>query len=371
MKKQMFLLVAVLAVLAMVAAQCGGSAPKPTEAKKESPKEEVKKEEVKPVASGHKYAQVTDTGGVDDKGFNQLAWGGMKLAQEKLGVEVKVLESKQQTDYEKNINELVNQKYDGIVTVGFLLADATKAASLANPNLKIAIVDFPSQTPTDMGLLFSVDQPSFEAGYLAAALSKSGTVCTFGGIKIPPVTAFMVGFESGVNYYNEKKSGKIKLLGWKTDGTKEGGGEGSFTGNFENLDDGRNYAEGFFDEGCDIIMPVAGPVGLGSAAAAKDRGFKIIGVDSDGFVTAPEYKSIYLTSALKNIDVAVFSAVEQMEKGTFKGGTNYVGTLQNGGVGLASFHDNASMVSKELQDELKAIEKGIIDGSVSTGWPVK
>ncbi len=373
MKKQLFWLVVVLVALAMVAAQCGGGqpAPKPQEKPTEAPKEAPKKEEAKPAANGHKYGEVTDMGGVDDKGFNQLAWEGMKMAQEKLGVEVKVLESRQQTDYEKNLNELINQKYNGIVTVGFLLADATKAAATANPTMKIAIVDFPSQTPTDMGLLFNVDEPSFLAGYLAAGMSKTGTVCTFGGIKIPPVTAFMVGFESGVKYYNDKKSGKIKLLGWKTDGAKEGGGDGSFIGNFNSLDDARSSAENFFDEGCDIIMPVAGAAGLGSAAAAKDRGFKMIGVDSDLFVKAPDYKAIALTSVLKKIDNAVFEAVKQMEDGTFKGGSNYIGTLKNGGVGLAPFHDSEKLVSKELQDELKAIETGIIDGSISTGWPVK
>ncbi|NJN99256.1 MAG: BMP family ABC transporter substrate-binding protein, partial [Anaerolineales bacterium] len=216
-----------------------------------------------PAESGaKKFGQVTDVGGIDDRGFNQLAWTGMQKAAEDLGVEVQFLESQQQTDYEKNIGEFLGQGYSGIVTVGFLLADATKAASEANPDVPFAIVDFPSQTPGDMGLLFAVDQPSFMAGYLSAAMSETGTVCTYGGIKIPPVVQFMVGFEHGVMYYNEKNGAEVKVLGWKTDAAVEGGGDGSFTGNFESLDDGRSFAENFFDEGCDIIFPVAGPVGL-------------------------------------------------------------------------------------------------------------
>ena len=382
MTKRLFGIIALIIILAMLAA-CGGAAtpapeqptaaePTPTEAAMEqptaaepAPTEAPAQEEM----MAHRYGQVTDTGGIDDKGFNQLAWNGMQEAAKELGVEVQFLESQQQTDYEKNINEFVNQGYNGIVTVGFLLGDATKAASEANPDLPFAIVDFPSQTSGDMGLLFAVSEPSFMAGYLAAGMSQTGTVCTYGGIKIPPVTEFMVGFEYGVNYYNDQKGTDVKLLGWKTDPAAEGGGDGSFTGNFESLDDGRSFAENFFDEGCDIIFPVAGPVGLGSAAAAQDRGFAVIGVDADLTQTNPDAQEVYITSVLKKIDVAVFEAVKRMEDGSFEGGTNYVSTSANGGVGLAPYHDWEDKVPQEMRDELAAIELGIIDGSISTGWP--
>jgi phosphate/phosphite/phosphonate ABC transporter binding protein len=294
----------------------------------------------------------------------------MQVAAEKYGVEVQFLESQQQTDYEKNINEFINQGYNGIVTVGFLLADATKAASEANPDVPFAIIDFASQTSGDMGMLFAVDEPSFLAGYLAAGMSETGVVCTYGGIKIPPVVQFSVGFEHGAMYYNEQKGADVKVLGWKTDPASEGGGDGSFTGNFESLDDGRSFAENFFDEGCDIIFPVAGPVGLGSAAAAQDRGFTVIGVDADQTQTAPEYKDVYLTSVLKKMDVSIVEVVGMMIDGTFEGGTNFISTLANGGVGLAPFYDYDDKVPQELKDELAAIEQGIIDGSISTGWPV-
>ncbi len=388
MTKRLFGIIALLVILAMVAA-CGGgaetpAAEEPAPAEEEAPAEEMAEEEApaeeemaeeeaapaEEEMAVERYGQITDVGGIDDKGFNQLAWTGMQRAAEELGVEVQFLESQQQTDYEKNINEFINQGYNGLVTVGFLLADATKAASEANPDVPFAIVDFPSQTSGDMGLLFAVSEPSFMAGYLAAGMTETGTVCTYGGIKIPPVTEFMVGFEYGVMYYNEQKGTDVQLLGWKTDAAAEGGGDGSFTGNFESLDDGRSFAENFFDEGCDIIFPGAGPVGRGSAAAALDRGFAVIGVDADLTQTNPDAAEVYMTSVLKKIDVAVFEAISRMHDGTFEGGTNLISTLENDGVGLAPYHDWEDRVPPELTAELDEIRQGIIDGTISTGWPV-
>lgn len=368
--KKLFLLMALLVAVSLVAAQCGSS-PTPPPTSPEIKKEEATAIPPEPLApTGHKYGQVTDVGGLDDKGFNQLAWAGMERAKAELGVEVQFLESQQQADYEKNINEFVKQKYHGIITVGYLIADATKAAAEANPEIPFAIVDYSSQTNNDLGLLFAVDEPSFMAGYLAAGMTQTGTVCTFGGDKIPPVVIFMVGFEHGVSYYNEQKGTDVTLLGWKTDPTVDNGGDGSFTGNFVSLDDGRSFAENFFDEGCDIIFPVAGPVGLGAAAAAQDRGFMMIGVDADMYETAPEFKDVFLTSVLKKIDHAVFEAVKQMEEGTFQGGTNFIGDLHNDGVGLAPFHDFEERVSPELRADLVAVEQGLKDDTISTGWPV-
>ena len=125
---------------------------------------------------------------------------------EELGVDGVFLESQQQTDYEKNLNEFISQNKDLIITVGFLLADATKAAADANPDAKFAIIDSPSNAANIKGLLFDTSQPSFLAGYLAAGMSETGMVCTFGGLNIPPVTDFMVGFQNGVNYYNSKRA---------------------------------------------------------------------------------------------------------------------------------------------------------------------
>ncbi|MEI2690737.1 MAG: BMP family ABC transporter substrate-binding protein [Anaerolineae bacterium] len=303
--------------------------------------------------------QVTDVGGIDDKSFNQTAWAGAQRAMEELPVEAIFLESQQQTDYEKNLNELVSQGKDLIITVGFLLADATAAAAEANPDSKFAIIDSSSSAANVKGLLFDVAQPSFLAGYLAAGMSETGTVCTYGGINIPPVVEFMIGFQNGVNYYNTQNSAAVELLGWDN-----AANDGVFAGNFESTDDGRRLAEVFFDEGCDVIFPVAGPVGLGSAAAAQDRGLMMIGVDSDQFVSAPEFSDVFLSSVLKNMDQSVFDTISALVDGSLVLGDNYLGTLANGGVGLAPYHDFEDKVPAELTAQIEQVIQDIIDGNI-------
>jgi basic membrane protein A and related proteins len=312
-----------------------------------------------------KACQVTDLGGVDDKGFNQAAWKGVQDAQAQIkGVEGKLLESKAETDYVPNVNSFVAEKCDMIITIGFLLGDATKAAAEANPNIKFSIVDFAYDpvVPNILGEVYATDEAAFLAGYLAAGVSKSGVIGTFGGINIPPVTIFMDGLVRGVDYYNKQKGKSVKVLGW--DPVKK---EGLFTNNFDSLDDGKTFAKNLNDEGADIVMPVAGPVGQGSAALAAELGpdkLKIIGVDTDQYGTDPEHKGVFLTSILKRMDSTVVEAIKQAKDGTFKGGV-IVGTLKSGGVGLAPLHDLDSAVPAELKSELEAISKGIMDGSIS------
>jgi basic membrane protein A len=302
--------------------------------------------------------QVTDVGGIDDKSFNQTAWAGAQRAMEELPVEAVFLESQQQTDYEKNLNEFIQDK-DLIITVGFLLADATKAAAEANPDGKFAIIDSPSNAANIKGLLFDVAQPSFLAGYLAAGMSETGTVCTYGGINIPPVVEFMIGYQNGVNYYNAQNGAEVQLLGWDN-----AAADGVFAGNFESTDDGRRLAEVFFDEGCDVIFPVAGPVGLGSAAAAQERGLMMIGVDTDQYVSVPEFGDVFLSSVLKNMDQAVFDTIAALVDGSLTLGDDYLGTLANGGVGLAPYHDFEDKVPAELTAQIEQVIQDIIDGNI-------
>ncbi|MCP4360562.1 MAG: BMP family ABC transporter substrate-binding protein, partial [Chloroflexi bacterium] len=172
---------------------------------------------------------------------------------------------------------------------------------------------------------------------------------------------FMDGFALGVQHYNEQHGTSVEVLGWDVAAQS-----GLFTGNFESTDDGRAMGESLMDEGADIIMPVAGPVGLGTAAAAQERGdVYIVGVDTDWTVSSSEYEDIVLTSVLKNMDVAVYNATQQVLEGTFSGGL-FVSTLENGGVGLAPFHNLDSMVSAELKAELETVEAGIIAGDIAT-----
>jgi basic membrane protein A len=301
-------------------------------------------------------------GGIDDKSFNQTAWEGIQNATTELGIEGKYLESQQQTDYPKNISAFLGEKCDLIVTVGFLLGDDTKKFAEANPDVKFSIVDFAYDPPVSniLGQVFNTDEAAFQAGYLAAGMTKTGKVGTFGGMQIPTVTIFMDGFSRGVKYYNEKHGTNVEALGWDPETQT-----GLFTGNFESTDDGRTMGQSLMDEGADIIMPVAGPVGLGTAAAAKERGnTSIIGVDVDWFNTAPEYADILLTSVMKNMAVTTMDAIKSVMDGTFKGGVT-VGTLANNGVGLAPFHNLESTVPAELIAELEQLKADIIAGAVN------
>jgi basic membrane protein A len=191
-------------------------------------------------------------------------------------------------------------------------------------------------------------------------MTESGIVGTFGGINIPPVTIFMNGFAAGIGKYNEDNGTDVQLLGW--DAAAQ---DGTFTGDFENQDNGRRVTEDFISEGADIILPVAGPVGLGAAAAAQDAGnVQMVWVDTDGCVSAAEYCPLFLTSVIKNINTAVFDQVNAVVDGSFTGGI-YSGTLENGGVGLAPYHEFDASVPQELQDAITELQGGIIDGSVS------
>jgi basic membrane protein A len=308
----------------------------------------------------YKACQVTDTGGIDDKSFNATAWKGVEDAKKSLKVDGKYLESQQQTDYEKNINAFVEEKCDIIITVGFLLGDATKAGAEANPDVKFSIVDYAYDPtiPNVLGQVFSIDQAAFLAGYVAAGATKTGAVGTFGGIQIPPVTDFMDGYFYGVQYYNQKHGTSVKVLGWDPASQT-----GLFTGNFESTDDGRKMGETLIDEGADIIMPVAGPVGLGTAAVAKERGnVYIVGVDNDWAIKNADYADIVLTSVLKNMDATTLEAIKAAKDGTFKGGVT-VGTLSNGGVGLASLN---KAVSADLKKEVETVKAEVIAGTVKT-----
>jgi len=312
---------------------------------------------------------VTDTGGIDDRSFNASSWQGMQAAQSaNSSVSVKYLQSTTQADYVPNINTFIGQKCSIIVTVGFLMGDATQAAAKAHPSQKFAIVDFsytPPLTNVD-ALLFNTAQDGFQGGYLAAGMTKTGKVATFGGQKLPTVTIYMDGFYDGVQYYNSKHGTHVQVLGWN-----EKTQNGSFTGDFTNQTKGQTLTQTFISEGADIIFPVAGNVGLGAAKAVQDadnaagsQKVNMMWVDVDGCVSAPQYCKYFITSVQKGIVAAVSTAVTSTNNGTFKGG-NYIGTLANGGVALAPFHDFDSKVPASLKNELAQVKAGIVNGSIT------
>lgn len=366
MSRRVLILIVFGFALVLAVSACGGGAAAPTAA---------------PTAAAKaKVAFVTDVGGIDDKSFNQTQWAGVQLAMTDFGIDAKYLQSKQQTDYEKNLTEFVQEGYPLIMAAGFLLGPATAKVAQANPNVKFTITDYAypdcypgavigkdcgsdKAIPNVRGLEFQTDQAAFMAGYLAAGMTKSGKVGTFGGIQIPSVTIFMKGFQAGVEYYNSKHNTTVQVLGWDTKADK-----GVFTNDFNSPDKGLTAANSLIQEGADIVMPVAGLTGTGAFTAAKNAGnVYAIGVDVDQCISVPDACPVLLTSVQKGLDVALHDTIKTFVDGNFAGGTNYVGTLANNGVKIAPFHNLESKIPDALKTELNQVKADIISGAIKTG----
>ena len=307
-----------------------------------------------------KACMVSDSGGFDDKSFNQTSHDGLEKAKTDLGIKTAQIESQSDSEYVDNINALLQQNCNIITTVGFLLGDATEKAAKKNPDVDFSIVDFayPKAPDNLRGLTFDTAQPSFLAGYLAAGMSKSGVVGTFGGLPIPTVTIFMDGYWEGVQHYNQENGKDVKVVGWDEKTQK-----GSFTEDFEDKTKGQTIAENMIQQGADVIFPVAGPAGLGGLQAAQDSNgqVKAIWVDTDGCVSAAEYCGVLLSSVMKGMDVAVEQSIKDSLDGKFTGAP-YVGTLENGGVGLA---DLSADVPSDVASKVEELKQQIIDGTIT------
>jgi basic membrane protein A len=325
---------------------------------------------------GFHVCYASDTGGVDDKSFNQKIHTGFVRAEEDLGIEYTFVESTGAADYAPNLLNFVNQDCDLIAPAGFNFGPATVESATANPDQLYAIFDydifdFSVTPPADLTfenvreLTYQTDEAAFLAGYLAAGMSKTGKIGTYGGVLFPTVTIFMNGLSAGVRAYNQDNGTSVEVLGWNAD-TQEGVEISTDPAvGFDNAAEGRRVAEDFISEGADIILPVAGPTGLGTAAAAQDAGdVSLLWVDDDGCVTAPEFCSLFLTSILKNMDVSAFETTQSVIDGTFTGGL-FVGTLENDGVGLADYHEFDSVIPQELKDKIEELRQGVIAGTVS------
>ncbi len=368
MRKWTFATLTAVVILSLMVVGCQPTpAPTaaPTEAPTTAPTQPPAAQPTQPPAEKVvKVGMVSDVGGIDDASFNQNTWEGLKRAQEELGVQAQFIESQAQADYEKNITEFAEQDYDLIITVGFLLGDATAKMAQQYPDTKFAIVDYAYDPPIPnvAGIVFNTDEAAFPIGYLAAAWADmkdpaDPQVGYVAGMKIPPVEIFIVAYENGVKYYNEKKGKNVQV-------------KGVYVGDFEAPDQGKIQGNSLIDEGVDVIFGVGGKTGNGGLAAAKERGKWGIGVDVDQYYTLPNEKDILISSCMKRLDNAVFSVVEALLKGQFPGGSVYVGTLANGGVGMAPYHDFEDEIPDELKQEIEAIKQGIIDGTIKTGWPV-
>jgi basic membrane protein A and related proteins len=295
-----------------------------------------------------KAGVVTDIGGLNDRSFNALANKGRKDAQAQLGTETRVLLSESNGDYVPNLTTLAQQQFDLIVSVGFLMADATNTVASKLPNNNFAIIDASAASLKDKpknveGLLFKEQEAGYLAGYLAGLWAKDNNakaVSTVGGQKIPPVDHYIAGFQAGA-----KKAfpGIETLNGYSQD--------------FVDQAKCKEIALDQIAKGSKVVFQVAGGCGLGALDAAKEEGVQGIGVDADQAYLGDHI----LTSALKRVDVAVFNAIKRVQDGEFKGGTDVIHDLKNDGVGLGKMNAEG----EKYADQVKEIQDQIASGEIT------
>jgi basic membrane protein A and related proteins len=360
---------AVSAVAAMALAGCG-SKPASNNSASSGAKASGSSTAATGTASGKKLSacMVLDTGGVDDKSFNENSWAGMQAANKaNPNISIKYVPSNSGSDYTPNLTKYAQGNCNSVIAVGGLMGDALKKVAKQFPKVHFAEIDNGNQNAANIyGIEFNTAQGAFLTGYLAAGMTKTGTVGTWGGLAIPPVTIYMDGYWEGVQYYNKSKGKNVKVLGWNEKNQKGG----TFSGSFTDQNKGKSITQAMASQGADIVFPVAGASGLGAGAAAQASGGKLnlIWVDTDGCESAANYCKYFISSATKNLAGGVESYLKQAADGTFPTG-NYVGTLKNNGVGIAPFHDFASKVPSALQKDLNTVKAGIVSGKIKITSP--
>src|SRR4051812_5670070 len=292
---------------------------------------------------------VTDTGGLNDRSFNALAYKGLKQAKSDLGADVRVLISKANSDYVPNISSLARQKYDLVVANGFLMAAATEKVAKAFPGVNFAIIDYSqaamkSKPKNVKGLLFKEQEGGYLVGYLAGLYTKGKggkqVVSTVGGQKIPPVDHYIAGFQAGA----KKANPQIKTLN-------------DYVQVFDDPAKGKELALNQIADGSQVVFAVAGQSGLGALDAAKEKGVRAIGVDAD-----QRYLGAHiLTSALKKVDNAVFKTAKDVQEGSFKAGSDSVFDLKSQGVAVGSMAPDV----EKYKADLDKVQKQIANGQIS------
>jgi len=307
-----------------------------------------------------KAAMVTDIGGLGDKSFNDLSAAGLEKANEELGVEIKVVESKAPTDYESNLTQLANAGYSPIFAVGFLMTDTVVKVAPTTPDVIYGGIDefFEPTIPNVIGITFKENEAGYLAGVLAGSLTSQTSVDPrindklilgfVGGMEIPPVQAYQKGFEAGAKSVNPAI--EVKSI---------------YTGSFTDQQKGFEAGKALIEQGADIVFAAAGQTGLGTAKAAQENKALFIGVDSDQFLTIPAIGDTIITSAIKKIDVAVFETIKKAVDGTLKGGLNEALGLKEDAVGLAPYHDWDSKIPAETKAQVDKAAVGIADGTIT------
>ena len=307
-----------------------------------------------------KVCVALDTGGINDKSFNQTSYDGAKAAL-KAGYasSIQYLPAKSGSDYAPNIQKFIDQKCTMIIGIGYALGDAIAASAAKNPGVKYAIVDNGSGASNVKGITYKTNENSFLMGYLAAGMSKTGKVATYGGMAFPTVTIFMDGYARGVEYYNDVKGKNVQVLGWNTK-TKTG----EFLGSFDDTTKALSTSLAFEQQGADWIFAVAGNMQSTTAAnSMKSKKSVVVWVDSSVMGTAPQMASVVPVSALKGLKEGVLASVKEAFDGKFTNAP-YVGTLKNKGVGYVITPSWKSKIPASLQKEITELGKDIADGWV-------
>jgi basic membrane protein A len=291
---------------------------------------------------------VTDIGGLNDRGFNELANSALERAKDELSADTRVLESRSDADYIPNLSQLAEDGYELIVSNGFLMGEATEKAAKEFPDSNFAIIDFAYENPPAnlRGLVFKEQEVGYLVGYLAGLKTKTDVVSSVGGQKIPPVDRFIAGFQAGAKAANPNVT---TLNGYSQD--------------FVDQAKCKEVALDQIAKKSDIVFQVAGGCGLGALDAAKEKGVLGIGVDKDQSFLGEHI----LTSAVKRVDAAVFQTIEEQHNGEFEGGTGVFGLAEDG-VGLGEFNGD---VTEEDQEKLDEIRQQIIDGEITIPDTVK
>jgi len=305
-----------------------------------------------------KAAMVTDIGGLGDKSFNDLSAAGLDKAKAELGVETKVVESKAPTDYESNLTQLANAGYNPIFAVGYLMTDTVTKVSTSTPDVIYANIDgfFDPTIPNVIGVNFKSEEGAYLAGYLAGMLTTMPTVDPrlndqtvigfVGGMDIPPVQVYQVGFIDGAKKANPAV--EVKSI---------------YTGSFTDQQKGFEAGKALIEQGADIVFAAAGQTGLGTAKACMENKALFIGVDADQHDTIPGIGDTIITSALKKIDVAVFDIIKKAVDGDLKGGENALYGIKEDAVGLAPYYDWDSKLPADVKAKVEAAQKEIAEGA--------
>jgi basic membrane protein A len=373
MHKKLYAILSMLLLLSFVLVACGTETAEPTEAPatEEAMTTEEPMATEEPMGSEEPMGEpvvvclVTDLAGVDDQSFNASAWQGVNDAVDAgyAAPNPILLESDSREDYQPNIDGCISQGAQHIVTVGFELGEATATNAAANPDITWTIVDYGYEEviPNVRGLVYQTDEAAFAAGYLAAGVTETGIIGTYGGANIPTVSIFMDGMTRGVEYYNEQNGTDVQVIGW--DGDLQ---DGQFTGSFTDMGLARTTCEGILDEGADIMLPVGGAINqpCGDAIIARGADAALIGVDNDAYFAMPEqYQDLWLVTIEKAIALQVFRSIEADYDGTWTPGNN-VGNAANGGVGLSPYHSWEDRVPADLATQVDTLFQAIKNGEI-------